>query len=214
MSAMSDELDDLLDDLGEADESVPEPDPEPEAAPEPPVAEADIILPPPTEMTLSSGIVVEFEELKARQFFRMLRILTRGAADVMAENPIDFGGDEQTIAIQVASLLVFAIPEAEDETIDFIKSMVKPAGLEPGRDKASRDRNEKKYAELDAELDNPELNDLLDLVNAIIQREAADLGGLGKRLRSLFETAAKAGQMASQPAGSASSKKRSRTAAR
>ena len=181
-----------------------------------PIDEVAIIIPDlPIRRTLSTGFEIEYEELRARQFFKMLRILTRGAGPLMAEYPIDFNASGEELGQQLIVLLVMAIPEAEDEAIEFLKSMTKPAGLENARDDAARRRNIEKYNQLDIELDNPELEDLIDVITDIVQRESADLSGLGKRLRSLFTLAQKTGQapeLKAQPTDdSPNSKRKSRT---
>lgn len=180
-----------------------------------PVDEVAIIIPDlPARRVLSTGFEIEYEELRARQFFKMLRILTRGAGPLMAEYPIDFNASGEELGQQLVVLLVMAIPEAEDEAIEFLKSMTKPAGLENARDDAARKRNIDKYNQLDIELDNPELEDLIDVITDIVQRESADLSGLGKRLRSLFSLAQKTGQAPAlvQPTDdSQTSKRKSRT---
>ena len=46
------------------------------------------------------------------------------------------------------------------------------------------------------ELNNPELEDLLDLAEAIVRQEAPEIQALGKRVASLLELAKKTGQLA------------------
>lgn len=212
---MSATLDDLLDDIdgdepSEAvvdetvviEEAVVEETPRkrtrqaPQDPPPPPeVSEVAIIAAIPTgPITLSTGTQLELEPLKARQFFRLLKIVTRGAGPLLMEYPLDLDDDQQLV-IRLTALVAMSIPEAEDEAIDFIKSMCRPANLEESQDKAAQARNLEKYEQLSAELTNPEIDDLLMIIEAIIEREAPDLRSLGKRVRSLIDVARKAGQL-------------------
>lgn len=151
-------------------------------------------------LKLSSGQQVEVVPLRARQFFRFLRILTHGAMpNVAGESSIfrvDPTADPSAFVTRLLSLLALSIPDAEEETITFVRSMVKPVGLiEPARNKQDESRNDTRWTELDQELINPELDDLITIIEAIVRREADDIQALGKRLSSLFKLAQKTGQL-------------------
>lgn len=152
--------------------------------------------PQPLVLTLESGTVFDLEPLKLRQFLRLLRIVTRGAADILDSTQLDFENPEQFVQTFLGMVL-FSIPEAEEETIDFLKSMVRPANLtgDPAKDIIS-------VRALSAELENPELEDTLTIVQAVIERESEDLRALGKRLMTMFATAEKLGATKQkQPSG-------------
>lgn len=153
----------------------------------PPRDELDRLDPAPIEMRLESGTEFDLEPLKLRQFLRLLRIVTRGAADVLDGASLDFE-DPQAFVQTFLGMVLFSIPEAEEETIDFIKSMVRPQGLtgDPKKDLI-------KVQGLSAELDNPELEDTITIVQCIIERESEDLRALGKRLGAMFKVAEKMG---------------------
>ncbi len=153
----------------------------------PPRDETDRLDPTPTEMKLASGTEFDLEPLKLRQFLRLLRIVTRGAADVLDTANIDFE-DPQSFVQTFLGMVLFSIPEAEEETIDFIKSMVKPKNLtgDPNKDLI-------KVQELAQELDNPDLEDTVTIVQVIVENEAEDLRALGKRLSTMFKVAQKLG---------------------
>lgn len=149
--------------------------------------ELDRLDPVPLEMRLDSGTEFDLEPLKLRQFLRLLRIVTRGAADVLDQTTIDFE-DPQAFVQTFLGMVLFSIPEAEEETVDFIKSMVRPKNLtgDPNKDLI-------KVQELSGELDNPELEDTITIVQCIIERESEDLRALGKRLGTMFKVAEKMG---------------------
>lgn len=162
--------------------------------------ELDALSPPPEELTLSTGTQVVFENLKARQFFKLLRIITHGAAPMMG-NPglFNLDGDAAQLAARLTALVAMAVPDAEDETIDFVLAMVKPKGLIEGRslNKADKERNEELWDQVHKDMENPELDDLFSVIEGVVKRESEDLAALGKRLSSLFKAAKKTGQLPS-----------------
>lgn len=151
-------------------------------------------------ITLVSGLQVEVVPLRSRQFFKFLRILTHGAMPNLAGDAgllsLDPNGDPSAFATRLLSLLLLSIPDAEDETVVFVRSMCKPTGLiEPARNKQDDARNDEKYNALDRELFNPDLDDLVTIIETVVRREAEDIQALGKRLSSLFKLAQKTGQL-------------------
>lgn len=146
----------------------------------------DVLSSEPTQLTLSTGTVIKIERLKTRQMLRALKVLTVGAADILAE--LDFEGKEaDDLTTSVLAALIFAIPEAEDETIEFIQSMVSPADivLEP-RTKGDKLLNADLYKKLEQELFNPDLEDLISIVEVIVKNETPHVAALGKRLMLLL----------------------------
>lgn len=166
--------------------------------------EIDALDPVPEQVKLATGTVVVLESLRARQFFKLLRIVTHGALPVMQDMSIlrmDPNADPGEFAGKLLSLMLLSIPDAEDETIEFIRSMCKPVGLIEGRklNKQDAERNNELWNRLDNDLDNPELDDLLTIVEAVVKREAADIQALGKRLAGMLKLAEKTGQLSSLP---------------
>jgi hypothetical protein len=153
----------------------------------PPRDEIDRLDPQPVEMRLQSGLEFDLEPLKLRQFLRLLRIVSRGAADVLDSTSLDFENPQAFVQTFIG-LVLFSIPEAEEETVEFLKSMVTV------RNKTGNpDIDSIKYAELLSELDNPELEDTITIVQSLIEREAEDIRALGKRLGAMFKVAQKMG---------------------
>jgi hypothetical protein len=150
------------------------------------VAETDIILPEPANVVLSNGVSVEIKPLKARQFFALLRILTRGAAytiDLMRGVK-----DPEGFVNLMTSAIIMAVPEAPDATFAFLKSVVtietKPDGKFTADGLAVNDL-----------LDDPEIEDVITIVERIVADNREDLIGLGKRLMSAFGIAQKVGEI-------------------
>ena len=162
--------------------------------------ELDTLSPAPETVTLSTGTVVQFEALKARQFFKLLRIVTHSATGMLGHIDGLFNGDGADAAGRFAAMLLMSIPDSIEETIEFLFSMVKPAGLidRPKLDKVQQQHNQALWDALVKDLSNPELEDLIDLVEAIFKREADDLTALGKKLQKLLGLARKTGQISPQ----------------
>lgn len=155
----------------------------------PPRTEEERLDPQPTELRLESGLPFALQPLKLRQFLRLLRIVTRGASDVLDAGSLNFD-DPDSFAQTFGGMVIFSIPEAEDEAVDFVKSICQPVGLT-----FNVDKDGPKWDALYMELDNPELDDFITIVEALIHREAEDLRALGKRLMRMFQTAQKAGAL-------------------
>lgn len=151
--------------------------------------------PIPETVVLSNGVVVRLLRLKTRQFFRMLRIVTRGAGGFLSDVGLSMEDSTDDFIAKLLGLLVIAIPEAENEAIEFIGSMVEPDGLvdTPKMSKDDKAQNELLWLNLQDALRNPELEDFIDIIEAIVRREASDMQALGKRLRRMFEVAQKVG---------------------
>src|SRR5712692_148081 len=158
--------------------------------------EMSAILPEDERVKLSSGTFVLLEPLKMRQFFRLMRIVTHGAGPAISRMNIDVNSSVEQFTTQLATLILFSIPDAEQETIDFLMSMVKPDGLIENRalNKLDKERNLELIENLRAELDNPEPEDFVTLIEVIVKREAEDLQALGKRVAAMFRMAQKVGE--------------------
>lgn len=139
-----------------------------------------------------ADVEILVEHLRTRQFFKLLRILTVGAGPLLAELQISEDTDPAELTQQLIMVLLVSIPEAEEEVMDFLKSMAKPVGLvEPERSKADREANVEKYTQLYVTLDNPDPQDTIELISRIIQIETPNLMALGKRLAAMLPSAAK-----------------------
>ena len=160
--------------------------------------ELDALDPITDRVTLSTGTVVDLERLRARQFFKLLRILTHGAGPALSDLfRMDPNEKPEVFGARLISMIVLSIPDAEDETIDFLRSMCLPAGLTTGRElnKQDTERNRDLWRRVTRDLDNPDLDDLVTLIETIVRRESDDIQALGKRLMAMFKLAEKTGQL-------------------
>ena len=127
-------------------------------------------------------------------------MLTRGVGPAVVQSGLDFSKDPEAFGQSLLAMTLMAIPEAEQQFIEFLTSMCTPVGLHEahGRARLSKQQaedNQTAINEMVEELNNPELDDLLDLAEAIIRREAPEIQALGKRVASLLELARKTGQL-------------------
>jgi hypothetical protein len=134
---------------------------------------------------------------------RLMKILTRGGGAALQD--IDFTGGQDEAAVALLGAVIFSIPEAEDETIEFVKSMVSPVGLiaDP-RSKPEHEVNDGLWESLNERFENPELDDLVTVLEVVIKTEAPHLIALGKRLALLVKTFQQ-GEKAKAPAKQRSS---------
>lgn len=164
----------------------------------PDASELDRIDPQPVECKLSTGFAVEIVRMRTRQFFRLLRILTHGAGPALTQSQLSFEGDAAEFAAKLLTLVIMSIPDAEQETIQFLASMSRPRGITDKPDsrlsKQEKEANDALWAQFNEELHNPELDDTLSLIEVIVTQEAPELQALGKKLRAMFEMFRKTGQ--------------------
>jgi hypothetical protein len=162
-------------------------------------SEIDRLDPEHTQVKLVSGFPIEVVRLRTRQLFRLMRILTRGA-NPAALAQLKFTDDteegKREFVGQLLSILLMAIPDAEQEAIGFLQSMTKPAGLvEKPAAQMSKKQSEDNQALMDRyneEMFNPDLEDTISLFESIIENEAPDIQALGKKLQHLLGVARKA----------------------
>lgn len=152
-----------------------------------------------SEVTLSTGTVVTINDLKTRQFFRLMRIVTTGAGHMLSTYRLDGDLSSDEFMGRLLALIVLSVPEAEDEAVEFLRGMCVPNGLRapyPGQplSKDAKSYNDSLWAQLYAELENPELEDTIDIISVIVRREAGDIQSLGKKLRKMFDVVSKTGQ--------------------
>lgn len=151
-------------------------------------ADVDALTAEPDEITLSSGFVVRVERLKTRGMFKLLKIVTRGAMPMLAGGQLDFD-DQDAFVQQILAVVVMAIPEAEQEAIEFIQSMVVPVEFdENAKTNDQKQKNKELFDRLVTELDDPQIDDTISIIETIVRNEASDIQALGKRLGSILKT--------------------------
>lgn len=149
--------------------------------------DVDALAAEPDVITLSSGSVVRIDRLKTRGLFKLMKIVTRGAGPILMNVNLDFSNTEKFTS-QFLSIVFMAIPEAEDEAMDFIQAMVSPVGyVDHPKTQADIDNNESVLENLAKALVDPEIDDTYSIIERIIHNEAGNISALGKRLATTLK---------------------------
>lgn len=142
--------------------------------------DVEAILPEVQELTVG-GVPVEVNRLKLRGFLALMNIITTGVGQNLGS--VDFSADQEEMAGNLMALVVMAVPNAVDETVDFVRVVVSPV--------AKNDKTAQR--KLNEALEDPELDEFMDVLAAVIEQEAPEfqaLLGKGKahlqRIQSLF----------------------------
>lgn len=151
-------------------------------------ADTDPILADPSRIVLSNGETYLVERLKTRGTLRLLRIFTAGASDVLTQTSFSVDMDPDEFAGIFIGSLLFSIPEQEQETIDFLKNIVRPARfISDPRTPQEREANANEMARMYELLEDPETEDTFQIVSALITIEAPHFLSLGKRIATLLK---------------------------
>jgi hypothetical protein len=135
----------------------------------------------PGLVTLSNGREVLVKDMKTREMFALMRIITHGAGGMLSMQ-LTTAEDADELKGALIGILIVAIPEATETSLNFIRMIVEPANL----DSLSEEEKVKERAKLWEELENPEFEDTISILESILEREAEDLYALGKRLAAAF----------------------------
>ena len=155
------------------------------------------LLPRTAELTLSDGTRVLVKKLKSRELLALLGIGLTGVGTRLFELKLDPAEAPGTFLAKFAGLIISALPAAPDEAFAFLRMCVEPVGMvtEGQIDKAVKARNKARKEHLDRLLDNPEPDDLITIVEAVSNYNAADLATWGKRLAGIWNLGKRTGQI-------------------
>lgn len=158
----------------------------------PELEDIERIIADPERYTLKKGrhpgLDLRIVRLQTRQLMRLVKILTHGFSPLLTRG-LDFSSPDfaQTMLMQI----LMAIPDAEAEAIDFIRSMCEPDGLyvaAPGSVLSEEESawNAEQWRRTGESLFNPDPGDLLEILERIIQIEAPEIQSLGKQAGRLI----------------------------
>ncbi len=153
------------------------------------VEELEIIQSDPTEpFALSNGVQVVVQRIRVRETLILLKILTRGAGDVLAQMRFNLNMDpDEFVGIFLGSVL-FSIPESEDETVEFLNRIVKPKHyIDKPTTPQELEANATMTMQIAETLDNPELDDFVEIMERLIRIEGPHILALGKRIAALLQ---------------------------
>lgn len=161
------------------------------------------ILPQPDLITLVSGRQVRIRKLKTRELLALVGIAVSGLGGQLAGLRMDPDEPPAAFVAKFAGLTLAAAftPEGSNQVMAFIRMVCEPAGkVTLGRiDKAVKARNDALDTALNAELENPEPDDTITIIEAVARNNAGDLQSWGKRLAGIWTLAQKTGQIPASP---------------
>lgn len=133
-------------------------------------------------ITLEDGMQVELVPLKTRQAFALFRIVLKGTYQGNALLAAIAQQGSDGLVGKVAMSAALSVPDADDEAIEFLQSIVKPVHQE----QSSKVRD---Y------LENPSLDDLVTILHALTVKEAPHVADLSRQLTAMLSLATKTGQI-------------------
>lgn len=154
--------------------------------------DVDALTSEPRELTLANGLEVKVERVRVRQLLKLLNIFANGASAFVIESMNEYGVESEEFKTSLLAALASAVPEAEDQTIAFISSLVVPKEYtHRPKSAAAKKVNARAMEELDAYMDNPEIEDLIEIFTVVIEVETPHIAQLVKNLSALVEAQAK-----------------------
>jgi hypothetical protein len=134
------------------------------------VRDIEEILPDEATVTIS-GIQCRVERIKTRGLAMFMRVI--GASVGTRITSLNISSDPNEAAKELIGILMIAIPNAIDNTLAFVKMVVKPI-------------NEDDAKALDAALFDPEPEELLDVIMVIVEQEKGNFAALWGKARTLM----------------------------
>lgn len=151
------------------------------------MSETNTLLGAPEQLTLQSGLQVNIRPLRTIELFKFLKIISGSGAVALNQFRLDRAMPSDEFGARMVALLIFAIPQAEEETMEFIRAMVEPVGLiKPERNKQDKEKNQSRWMEAGIALENPTGDDTLTIIEAVIKAEAGNIQSLGKRIMKMM----------------------------
>lgn len=188
-----------------ADQSAPaQPQPAQQPAQQPAgMEDIGTILPQPDLVTLVSGRQVRVKKLKTVELLALAGIAITGLGGQLGNLRLDPEEPTAAFVAKFAGLTLAAAFTAEgrDQVLAFIRLVCEPVGkVTVGKiDKAVKARNDALDAALAAELENPEPDDTITIIEAIARNNAGDMQSWGKRLAGIWNLAQRTGQIPASP---------------
>lgn len=133
----------------------------------------EAIVPEEFRITVN-GIDCRVKRLKTKEFLSLMRVLTKGIGAGLGDVSLDFT-DGETVARDLSALMLLALPGATEEFTLFLSGIVEPVDPE-------------KTIEVNRYLyDNPEVEDLLNVFEAVATQERHDLAGLAGKAQAMWK---------------------------
>lgn len=133
----------------------------------------EVILPDLSEPVTLGGIQARVRRLKTREFAALLKIITTGLGGALSTIRVDLASPA-TAARDFGALLMLAVPNAIEEMINFLAVVCEPV-----------DENDRpalaKYLR-----DNPDIEDLMVVVERVAEQERDEIRMLGGKAQSMW----------------------------
>lgn len=165
--------------------SIHEQTPPPMASPATAVSDLGAIAPVPGEPfqigaeSPEGPVLVRVNRLRTRELLLLLRAVSAGVGPAMSE--LDFSEDTEENVGMLVGLLISGMGDAGPQLLDFMAAVVRPVGQD------DRDRVRK-------EMVNPDIDDTLVIVEAIVTQEMPDFERLLGKVQSMMSRVGKAYQ--------------------
>lgn len=121
---------------------------------------------------LQNGQNVRVLPLKTRQVLKLVKIFTNSLSPEIIFQ-LDQTDNKQEQLGGLIALLLLSIPEAEDESIAFLRSMIEPD-------------DEAELEKLDEYFFNPKLNDVLSIFEVLLKTERETIPAVAKQVMSVL----------------------------
>lgn len=136
------------------------------------IADVEAIVPDEIRVTVD-GVDCRVKRLKTREFLSLMRVLTAGLGPGLGAVSIDFT-DSESASRDLAALMLLAVPNALPEFTVFLAGVVEPVDGEQAGKVA-------RYLH-----DNPDLDVMLVVFEAIATQEKDDLSALVGKVQAMW----------------------------
>lgn len=138
--------------------------------------DVEAIAPTDGRVTLTidgDPVACRVRRLKTREFLALLRVITNGLGPMLGQVSIDLS-DEEAVQRDLSALLLLALPNAVDEFVEFLRTVVEPV-------------DKRRTATVAAYLiENPEIDDLIPVFEQIATQEKDDLIVLAGKAQAMW----------------------------
>lgn len=138
------------------------------------VADIDTIVPDKPPLVID-GVQCRIRPMKTREFLALMKVLTSGLGGALAQVRIDLTSQE-TVARDMAALLMLAIPNATEEFMVFLTAVCEPVSDDP-KVKAQVAR----YFH-----DDPDLDVMMVVFEYVIEANKDDLPALAGKAQAMW----------------------------
>ena len=112
-----------------------------------------------SDIVLLNGIEVRVAEMRMRELLMLLRIVTVGGGMLIGSIDLNFD-DPEVFASQMQALFLFSMPEAIEETVQFLTAVVRPVSDDPDAKRALLEY-----------MHNPDIDGSVEVITQLVMRD-------------------------------------------